>query len=127
MNRQNDRDQRMIAASFFCARQQMRIAPRDAGLRMPNKGNGHIWIAPPGCPMISNSNYSRKALCMQAQSAAAIDRSESPNRPHEQKPCGVRCVCRRVGAGEQSKSEPEAFVLEASCISLKVVFFGPVL
>ena len=29
------------------------------------------------------------------------------------------------GAGEHSKSEPEASLLEASCISLKVIFFVP--
>lgn len=37
----------------------------------------------------------------------------------------VERVQTQFGAGEHSKSEPEASLLEASCISLKVIFFVP--
>ena len=37
----------------------------------------------------------------------------------------VERVQTQFGAGEHSKSEPEASLLETSCISLKVIFFVP--
>ena len=43
--------------------------------------------------------------------------------PVPQKKFGALKAPNFFGAGEHSKSEPEASLLEASCISLKVIFF----